>query len=247
MSRHHRKLPTLFTTGTAIAALVWTGCSTDPLSTSPAGGDHGSVGTADFGTPTGNAEIGSPKKDGRPEGWDTPFDIDVPADDIAPGLPDEADYVPDAGWASPPQSGFTEKVLQPNTGGSVEFGIAELDVPPGAVKAQTNFQVQILEHESIRVRLLPHGLQFDEPVTLTLDLSSATGLGKNVALYWFDEDAKDWVNIGGQYDPKTRTLTTKLAHFSDYAPGRAGWRGSGPGKPNDSAPDGKKGPKSGTK
>lgn len=177
---------------------------------------------------------GSPAKNVHVEVDDPVRSADVwtPPD---PELSDaEPAYVPDIDHGASPSTpvGSTERVITDALGGQITHGKVRLDVPAGALDLATStmFRVEIPAGNAFRINLYPHKAQFRKPVTLTIDLSDATNVGDHVALYWYDEDANVWKNVGGKYDPVTKTLVTKLNHFSTYAPGRAGWSGE-PGKP----------------
>lgn len=158
-----------------------------------------------------------------------------PSNPPDPGLSDASvSYVPDIEHGPSPTTpaGSTERIIGDALGGQITHGKVRLDVPAGAldVATTTTYRVEIPDGNAFRINLYPHKAQFRKPVTLTIDLSDATNVGDNVALYWYDEDANVWRNVGGSYDPVTKTLVAKLSHFSTYAPGRAGWNGE-PGKP----------------
>jgi hypothetical protein len=165
-------------------------------------------------------------------------DLDRTTDPSNPPAPDlsgaDISYVPDIEHGPSPSTpaGSTESVITNSLGGHIDHGLVRLDVPAAALDVATTtvFRVEIPAGNAFRVNLYPHEAQFRKPVTLTIDLSDATNVGDNVALYWYDEDANVWRNVGGSYDPVAKTLVAKLSHFSTYAPGRAGWNG-GPGKP----------------
>lgn len=123
--------------------------------------------------------------------------------------------------------------VTPGLGGRLQHSIFTLDVPEQAVKADTQFELIVEEGDGVKVSLFPEGLQFERPVTLTMDLSQIVGFeGPDLTMYWWDPAAKEWVNIGGHWDRDARTLSIELWHFSDYSCGRAGWKG-GPKKPVD--------------
>jgi hypothetical protein len=72
--------------------------------------------------------------------------------------------------------------------------------------------------------LLPHGQVFQRPVTLSFDLVGTPAEDwDDPCIFWFNEETRAWVGIGGTHDPKAHTLSVKLDHFSHYGVGRAGW------------------------
>ncbi|MCA9727954.1 MAG: hypothetical protein KC729_09750 [Candidatus Eisenbacteria bacterium] len=182
--------------------------------------------------PDDNVDPSGPSKD-------LPTDPDAAGTGAAPAPPDtpapadpDGRYVPDVDFGPSPARpvGSTARVVPSASGGELDFGIFHLSIPPGALATDTSYRLEVPEASSVRVNLYPHGAKFLKPVTITVDLSQATNVGDDATLYWYDEDNGEWVNVGGTFDRQTRTLVTKLSHFSTYAPGRAGWH-TDPGKP----------------
>ncbi len=148
----------------------------------------------------------------------------------------------DSQWAEFPESGdastglfdrirsITNSLIHlvveiiPGDGGVLESGPFELIVPPGALDYVADYEMSHTRFGYVQVDLGPHGAEFDAPVTLNVDLSG-TGLARydDITLYWWDEDAEEWVDVGGTWDPDSNMLSTELEHFSRYRPGRAGW------------------------
>ena len=131
------------------------------------------------------------------------------------------------------EAGHVITTVDSEDGGRLEHSIFSVDVPSGAVDASTQFELKVEENAGVRVSLFPEGLQFSRPVKLSMDLSEIVGFeGPGMTVYWWDPAEGEWVNIGGEWDNDTRTLSIELWHFSDYSAGRAGWKGgSGPKKP----------------
>jgi len=164
-----------------------------------------------------------------PEEIESPVAIESP--DLTPA--DDGRYVPEIPYLGTFETGTTTKVIDGTLGGTIERGPFRVDVPANSVEGDVQFKVEIPDDGTIQVHLTPHGMTFDKPVVLTVDLRIASGLGENVALFWWNQKQERWDNIGGTFDPDTKQLVTNLDHFSTYAPGRAGWT-SGPGKTKDS-------------
>lgn len=121
------------------------------------------------------------------------------------------------------------QLILPRVGGLLSADRYTLIVPPGALPRPTLYELLPLRDGNLTVELGPHGAQFSQPVTLSIDLrqtSLASLPPEEVTLYWWDEASREWVDVGGDYDPVTGLLTSQLAHFSRYRPGqspRAGW------------------------
>lgn len=248
-------LSTGFLTVAALAfgAGLLSGCS-DDLGTNP----NGPTSESDPPTlPDGNEE--SADDDRRPtfelpeaealdeDDEDGGDDEDGPDDgddgssgDPTPELPDQVpDFVGDLIGDIDP--GTQTLHIDPSSGGAVEQSVFRLDVPAGALNSAATVQMTVESANQVKVHLGPDGLQFTEPAELFIDLSEIVGtLSGPYSMFWWDPDAEEWVNIGGDWDPETRILRAAIWHFSDYAPGRAGWNSGGGKKPADSEQDDKK-------
>ncbi|MBU1699780.1 MAG: hypothetical protein KJ970_04660 [Candidatus Eisenbacteria bacterium] len=116
--------------------------------------------------------------------------------------------------------------IDPKVGGEYTQGRFTLTVPPGATGDTLNLTVKDLTSDrgQVIVELGPHGVEFDQRVTLTIDLSGTTLADySDVTIYWYNEETGEWVDMNGTYDPMTRSVSAELEHFSLYGGGRAGW------------------------
>lgn len=116
------------------------------------------------------------------------------------------------------RSHHTTRVF-PAKGGEVRFGRYCVVIPPQAI--DQSYAVSVCSEEPsgrITCELLPHGLDFTTPATLTIDLSGTdVGEDDDLAVFCWNERIIRWENIGGTYDPLTETITTGLTHFSRYS------------------------------
>jgi hypothetical protein len=109
-------------------------------------------------------------------------------------------------------------------GGVVSDGRYRIHVPPGAVTEPTTFELRYFEDGMTVFELLPHGVEFHVPVTIVVDLTGTTlEKASDVSLYWYDEDAEDWVDVGGVWNRRNNRLVGTTTHFSKWGSGRAGW------------------------
>lgn len=125
---------------------------------------------------------------------------------------------------------MSAKFIFPMLGGVVEHGKFAVVVPPLALDHVALYTVQPVVGVEATVELGPHGSEFDVPVVISINLqgtSIARGIGRaadvdgdGINLYWWNEATSAWENVGGVYNPVTKTLTAPLDHFSTY---RAGW------------------------
>jgi hypothetical protein len=111
-------------------------------------------------------------------------------------------------------------------GGVVSLGRCTLTLPPGAFEGTQTITMECDDAGGLECRLYPEGLQFSQPVQLTMLLLGAPIDGPGATIYWWDPMAGSWVDMMGTYNPKGHTVTADLHHFSTYSPGkggRAGW------------------------
>ncbi|MBD3162619.1 MAG: hypothetical protein GF346_09650 [Candidatus Eisenbacteria bacterium] len=115
--------------------------------------------------------------------------------------------------------------IDPTVGGTLTAGRYSIEVPAGALDHTMVYSVTSKEQTGYVIcELGPHGVSFDVPVTLRIDLSDlALDPDEQYTVYWFDEESGEWTDVGGTYDPSTGVLEAELEHFSRYGAGRAGW------------------------
>ncbi len=125
---------------------------------------------------------------------------------------------------------MTAKFISPLLGGVVQHTKYALVVPPLALDHIALYSVKPVAGPEAAVELGPHGSEFDVPVVISINLQGTSivrGIGRagdvdgdGINLYWWNEATRAWENVGGVYNPVTKTLTATLDHFSTY---RAGW------------------------
>jgi hypothetical protein len=119
------------------------------------------------------------------------------------------------------------KVVSDTVGGVLELGPHKLVVPAGALKTPTQ-TITLIDRGpmdgGVTCELLPHGLQFEREVSLSMSLKG-TNVDPNATytIYWYNENTGRWIDVKATWDPTTKTVTAKLMHFSRYRAGRAGW------------------------
>ncbi|HWQ41474.1 MAG TPA: cell wall-binding repeat-containing protein [Desulfosporosinus sp.] len=106
---------------------------------------------------------------------------------------------------------FTVRIGQITTPPQADSGIMVLD----PLKYQRQFEM-----ENAAGLVQEDTANFTAPVTLTFpitgDLPTGITTGQ-LAIYWWNLDKKDWVKLGGVFDPLTNTLSVPTYHFSTYA------------------------------
>jgi hypothetical protein len=89
----------------------------------------------------------------------------------------------------------------------------------------------------VDVELGPDGDSFGTEVTLRVsyagtanDPADPSYHGRAPLLFWYNPEAETWVQVLGQDDPRSKTYTVQLKHFSRYAmtDGTGGWENAPP-------------------
>jgi RHS repeat-associated protein len=125
--------------------------------------------------------------------------------------------------------------LRAETGGVLEFAGARLEVPPGALFADTRLSIRPLEQPALApleddktnvtpdsggFRFGPHGLKFRKPVLLTLPYDAAAlGPGareREVFAFYFDEGKRRWERIARIDEARDQRLASVTDHFTDF-------------------------------
>ena len=123
-------------------------------------------------------------------------------------------------WLSGP--GFKTAWIEASRGGDVEYGRFKLRLPANALAQDTYITVRDPGDGYVTCWLEPHGIEFQLPVRLEVDLK-----GLNYAPYedwtvfWLHDGPNVWENQYGTFDRDR--IRVDLMHFSVYRPGRAGW------------------------
>lgn len=131
----------------------------------------------------------------------------------------------DGGRVAPeqPGSGPTSFMVDGSVGAQLVVGRFTLLIPPGAFEGSRQITVEDVNNGFVECHLYPEGLQFDAPVTLTMDLTNSSADGTDATIYWLDKRADFWVDLGGTYAAADHKVWVQLEHFSEYRGGRAGW------------------------
>lgn len=103
-------------------------------------------------------------------------------------------------------------------GGFVEINGFRVDIPAGALPADTTVTITLPSDNVLGKRLIaefqPHGVQFNTPVTLTFPLTGVLWSGDPVEVARWENGA--WTSLGGSVDPLGTRLTGQTPHFSTY-------------------------------
>ncbi len=111
-------------------------------------------------------------------------------------------------------------------GGRLEFCGHKMSVPYGALSERKEMSITILPSEKLDVSFALPKLEFGadgwfkKPVTITISFEDADLSGidpAELSISWFDEDAQEWVDLGGEVDFRKKTVTVEVWHFTQYS------------------------------
>lgn len=117
---------------------------------------------------------------------------------------------------------LTAMEVEGDVGGVVRNGRNTVTFTPHAFSGDAVITVESLSNADGSVELGPHGLTFDAPVILTINLYGTPWDSPHPTIEWYDPSTGTWVDMGGTYNPGLHSVSTVLPHFSTYRP-RAGW------------------------
>jgi hypothetical protein len=105
------------------------------------------------------------------------------------------------------------------TGGSILVGPHRLDIPAGALPHPVVISASAPSDRVNRVELLPHGLQFNVPVKLTMSYANCNVLGSTLPkrIAYIDSNLNILELLVSVDDFANKKVSTRLEHFSEYA------------------------------
>ncbi|HEV7705034.1 MAG TPA: hypothetical protein VGO46_12115 [Gemmatimonadaceae bacterium] len=102
-------------------------------------------------------------------------------------------------------------------GGRLDLGDNNTIVfPAGAILVDTTITAHVPKGDSARVQFTPEGLQFAVPAVVTLNYSACITPTASLAVVYLKADSVAEVEPS-QSNPKTKTITAFINHFSSYA------------------------------
>lgn len=138
------------------------------------------------------------------------------------GLPGSPIYLPASEMAALIPLGTNamtpsvEAMVSAAEGGALKLGRMTLSFPPGALAEDTRITMSLTDRKSLRVELLPHGIRFQKPVTLSADLSGLLGpTTRTVGVAWLNDDSGEWEAIS-RGPASLGFASAQLQHFSSY-------------------------------
>ncbi|NIO29209.1 MAG: hypothetical protein GTO29_11725 [Candidatus Latescibacteria bacterium] len=122
------------------------------------------------------------------------------------------------GASYPDRAVVAAEMISYEYGGSVSNAWITLDFPAGALDKDTEISINMPEPDKLIVELGPHGIQFNRPVELRINLNgtNAEGMADNAYLLWFNDDMGWWEKLDtASEDPNS--FKAHLTHFSKYS------------------------------
>lgn len=110
-------------------------------------------------------------------------------------------------------------VVSAEEGGRVVCGPFKLEFPPKALDEDTEITMSVIDDGTLSVELGPHGIRFNAPVVLSMDLegTSAEGMADQALTLWYDEEDGIYLLMPKLPSDDKNTLKSQLEHFSKYA------------------------------
>jgi len=110
----------------------------------------------------------------------------------------------------------TTKMVSASNGGQVTLGRYTLDFPAGALQTDTQITITQTANDAMVLELLPHGIQFHKPVTLSAKVGDlVTPSAHTVGVAWMNDASGKW-EVVNQTEATSTYATATLWHFSDY-------------------------------
>ena len=111
-----------------------------------------------------------------------------------------------------------EKRITASQGGFVELNGFRVDIPAGALPADTTVTIDLPSDNVLGKRLVaefgPHGIQFSTPVMLTFPLGGVLWSGDAIEVARWENGA--WTSLGGSVNLLGTKLSGQTPHFSTY-------------------------------
>lgn len=118
----------------------------------------------------------------------------------------------------------TEQYITVASGGTIflgdeDNGYCSLDFKPGDLTENTLIAFT-WNSQNFIADLGPHGIQFNNPVRLTLsykDANVSTVQEEGIRVWYYNEPETNWELIGGEVNAEEQQVETYIGHFSRYA------------------------------
>ena len=111
-----------------------------------------------------------------------------------------------------------EKYILASEGGFVELHGFRVDIPAGALSANTTITIDLPTDNVLAKRVIaefgPHGTQFSTPVTLSFPLTGVVLNGSPIEVGRWENGG--WTSLGGSVNALGTLLQSTTPHFSTY-------------------------------
>lgn len=112
------------------------------------------------------------------------------------------------------------KLIRAGEGGFVELNGFRVDIPAGALPADTVVTIDLPRDPVLGKRVLaefgPHGVRFNQPVRISFPLQGViVPFGVPLEVSRWENDA--WTSLGGTVSPDGTRLSGTTPHFSTYS------------------------------
>ena len=98
-------------------------------------------------------------------------------------------------------------------GGFLSMGEYSLEIPANALSETTFIEMEQVGVGEWPVELSPHGIQFNLPVSLSMNAASTMG-ADDMKIHWWNPDAGHWDEQQSMVD--NGVVSAQLQHFSRY-------------------------------
>lgn len=154
---------------------------------------------------------------GCSEASQAPLAPTAPARTLAGGI-DVSGLLQFIGTPSVDGTRHAEKFISAAQGGFVELNGFRVDIPAGALPYSTTVTIDLPSDNVLAKRVMaefgPHGIQFNQPVTLSFPLTNVLLSGGPVEVARWEDD--HWVGLGGWISGDGTRLYGTTPHFSYY-------------------------------
>jgi len=109
-------------------------------------------------------------------------------------------------------------MVSADKGGKVTNGRITLEFPAGALDEDTYVTMAMTDKSGLVVEFGPHGLVFNEPVTITWKLNGTAreGLAESTVIKWRNPETDTLDDVLMLPNSNSSTMRGSLAHFSNY-------------------------------
>ena len=102
-------------------------------------------------------------------------------------------------------------------GGRLNVGPHTLVIPRGALRSRTQITAHAVRGNTMRVEFSPSGLQFAQPVALTLSYGVCKAPGKPVQVVYLKTGDEITETEPSKDSPQDKSVVAAIRHFSSYA------------------------------